>query len=104
MFHSHDHLPLKPDGRDVPVYFLLVCGVASKLLPDILWSLIHWSCFWYRLRDRDLVSAFCMWNPDLIAAFVEEGVFNPLCVLGSYVNSSALALLHHRCPQLATHC
>jgi hypothetical protein len=103
MLHSHDHLPFKTHGRDVPVYFLLVYGVASKF-PDILWSLIHWSCFWYGLRDRDLDSAFYMWNPDLLTTFVEEGVFTPLCVFGSYVDSSALALLHSKCPQLATHC
>jgi hypothetical protein len=37
------------------------------------------------VKDRDLVSVFYMWISSFPAAFVEEAVFSPLCVLGSFV-------------------
>jgi hypothetical protein len=37
------------------------------------------------VKDRDLVSVFDMWISVFPAAFVEEAVFSPPCVLGSFV-------------------
>jgi hypothetical protein len=37
------------------------------------------------MKDRDLVSIFYIWISSFSAAFFEEAVFSPLCVLGSFV-------------------
>jgi hypothetical protein len=51
----------------------------------ILRSLIYFELIWHRVKDRALVSVFCMWISSFPTAFVEEVVFSPLCVLGSFV-------------------
>jgi hypothetical protein len=37
------------------------------------------------VKDKDLVSVFSCGYPVFPAEFVEEDVFSPLCVLGSFV-------------------
>jgi hypothetical protein len=37
------------------------------------------------VKDRDLVSVFSIWISSFPAAFVEEAIFSPSCVLGSFV-------------------
>jgi hypothetical protein len=68
-----------------PVCFLLLPGVVSQFQNFYygLWPTLSW--FWYKVKDRDLVSVFYMWISSFPSSICWRGCLFSIVCLGSFV-------------------
>jgi hypothetical protein len=70
------------------VYFLLLLGVVSgfQALYQGLWYTLSW--FWYKVKDRALVSVFYMWKSSFLSSICWKGCLFSITCFGSLCQRS----------------